>query len=115
MTGSSGSLSFDTKQHIQRPGLLLANGTLYVAFGSNGCDLNARGWLFAYNASDLTLQQAVMTTQPDNSYGSSVWQGGVGPAAGSNGNVYLSTANGLFQFPSSPALGDRVVDLCASG
>jgi hypothetical protein len=111
ITGSSGSLTFDTKQHIQRPGLLLSNGTVYVAFGSNGCDLNARGWLFAYNASDLTLPPAVMTTQPDNSYGSSVWQGGVGPAADGNGNVYLSTANGLFQFSSFPDLGDSVLKL----
>lgn len=114
ITGSSGSLTFDTKQHIQRPGLLLSNGTVYVAFGSNGCDLNARGWLFAYSALNLS-QVAVMTTQPDNSYGSSVWQGGVGPAADSNGNVYLSTANGLFQFSSFPDLGDSVLKLSVSG
>ena len=114
ITGTSGSLTFDTKQHIQRPGLLLSNGTVYIAFGSNGCDLNARGWLFAYDASNLQ-QQAVMTTQPDNSYGSSVWQGGVGPAADSAGNVYLSTANGLFQFSSFPDLGDSVLKLSVSG
>ena len=109
ITGQIGSLSMVILNQIQRPGLLLANGTLYLGFGSNGCDLKARGWLFAYNAS--TLQQiAQMTTQPDNSYGSSIWQGGVGPAADSAGNIFLSTANGLFNY-SGLDMGDSVLRL----
>lgn len=104
-----GTLTFTPLKQIQRPGLLLSNGTLYIGFGSNGCDFNARGWLFAYS-SNLQQQLAVMTTQPDNSYGSSIWQGGVGPAADSNGNVYLSTANGEFNF-SALDLGDSVLKL----
>jgi hypothetical protein len=55
-----------------------------------------------------------MTTQPDNSYGSSIWQGGVGPAADSAGNVYFSTANGLFNY-SAQDLGDSVLKLNLSG
>ena len=109
-----GTLTFNPLKQIQRPGLLLSNGVLYIGFGSNGCDLNARGWLFAFSASNLT-QLAVMTMQPDNSYGSSIWQGGVGPAADSNGNVYLSTANGEFNY-SAQDLGDSVLKLSlASG
>ena len=104
-----GTLTFTPLQHIQRPGLLLSNGNVYLAFGSNGCDFNARGWLFAYGASNLQ-QLAVMTTQPDNSYGSSIWQGGVGPAADSSGNIFLSTANGVFNF-SANDLGDSVLRL----
>lgn len=110
ISATIGTLAFNTLEQMQRPGLLLSNGTVYVAFGSNGCDLNARGWLYAYNST--TLQQtAVMTTQPDNSYGSSIWQGGVGPAADSNGNVFLSTANGLFDYPNFPDFGDSVLRL----
>jgi hypothetical protein len=110
ITGSAGTLNFIPKNELQRPGLLLSNGTIYIAFGSNGCDLNARGWVFAYSAA---LQQlAVMSTQPDGTYGSSVWQGGAGPAADSEGNVYLSTANGLFDIGAGfPDLGDSVLKL----
>lgn len=109
IAGSVGALTFPALQHKQRPGLLLSNGTLYLAFGSNGCDLSGRGWLFAYDAASL-MQLAVITTQPDNSYGSSIWQGGVGPAADSAGNVYLSTANGLFNYGLFD-LGDSVLKI----
>jgi hypothetical protein len=114
ITASSGTLTFTPLQYIQRPALLLSSGTVYLGFGSNGCDLNARGWLLAYSAANLQQQPAVMTMQPDNSYGSSLWQAGVGPAADSNGNVYLSTANGLFNY-SANDLGDSVLKLSLNG
>lgn len=109
ISATIGTLTFTPLQQIQRPALLLSNGTIYIAFGSNGCDFKARGWLFAYNASNLQ-QSAVMTMQPDNSYGSSIWQGGVGPAADGAGNVYLSTANGIFDYGAFD-LGDSVLKL----
>ena len=110
ITATVGNLTFPAKNLLQRPGLLESNGAIYIGFGSNGCDTTGRGWLFAYSAS--TLQQlAVMVTQPDESYGSSIWQSGVGPAADSNGNVYLSTANGDFDYPDFPDLGDSVLQL----
>ncbi len=110
ITATVGNLTFPAKNLLQRPGLLESNGAIYIGFGSNGCDTTGRGWLFAYSAS--TLQQlAVMVTQPDESYGSSIWQSGVGPAADSNGNVYLSTANGDFDYPEFPDLGDSVLQL----
>jgi hypothetical protein len=105
-----GSQTFTPLNYIQRPALLLSNGNLYLGFGSNGCDLNARGWLFAYSASNLQQQPGVMTMQPDSSYGSSIWQSGVGPAADSVGNIFLSTANGTFNF-SGNDLGDSVLRL----
>ena len=109
ITGSIGTLNFNTKDELQRPALLESNGTIFVAFGSNGCDVTGRGWLFAYNAS--TLQQvAVMTIQPDNSYGSSLWQSGSGLAADSAGNIYASTANGTFNYTSND-LGDSLLHL----
>lgn len=109
ITGQIGSLSFVTLKQMQRMALLLVNGNVIIGAGSNSCDLNARGWLFAYNASNLT-QVAQMTTQPDNSYGSSLWQGGVGPAVDSEGNIFLATANGLFNY-SGFDYGDSVLKL----
>ncbi len=85
------TVPFGTKKQAQRPGLLLLNGNVYIAFGSNGCDHNAHGWVFAYNAA--TLQQAaVFNTTPDVKEGGSVWQSGAGLAGDSAGNVYFSTA-----------------------
>lgn len=110
VTGTSGTLTFPAKNLLQRPALLELNGTIFIGYGSNGCDTTGRGWLFAYNAA--TLQQvAVMTMQPDQSYGSSLWQSGVGPAADSSGNIYLSTANGYFAYPNFPDLGDSILKL----
>ena len=113
ITATSGSLTFSPLLQIQRPGILESNGTIYLGFGSNGCDLKARGWLMAYNASNLS-QLAVMVTQPDEAWGSSLWNGGVGPAADSNGNVYTSTANGEFNY-SAFDLGDSVLKLSLGG
>jgi outer membrane protein assembly factor BamB len=110
LNASIGTLNFSNLQQIQRPAILESNGNIYIGFGSNGCDYNARGWLFAYSASNLQQTPIFMTTQPDNSYGSSLWQGGVGPAADSNGNVFLSTANGVFNF-SANDLGDSILRL----
>jgi len=115
ISASSGTLNLNSKAELQRPALLLSKGILYIAFGSNGCDITGRGWLLAYSASTLQ-QQAALVTQPDSTYGSAIWQGGVGPASDIDGNVYLSTANGLFDLSGTfPDLGDSVLKLNLSG
>ena len=87
------SISFDPAQHIQRPGLLLANGAVYVAFGSHA-DYGAwHGWLMSYDASDLTNQLGVFQTTPGGN-GGAIWQSGRGLAADDAGNVYCITGNG---------------------
>ncbi len=89
-----GTLTFDTAKGCQRPGLLLSNATVYIAFGSNGCD-NTHGWVFAYDAATLT-QLAIYNTSPNQTRGSSVWQAGAGIAADATGNVFFISANGTF-------------------
>jgi len=91
----AGLAVFNPNFEIQRPALLLNNGNLYVAFGSNGCDKGAQGWMMAYNST--TLQQAgVFSSQPEQSWGANFWSGGSGPAGDVFGSVYISTANGIF-------------------
>src|SRR5580704_1765104 len=86
-------LAFAPGQHLQRPGLLLLNGTVYIAFGSHGDIGPWHGWLMGYDAA--TLQQiSVFNTTADNAGGASIWQGGKGIAADSAGNIYVSTGNG---------------------
>jgi hypothetical protein len=93
--GSSddGFLAFAPKWHIQRPGLLLANDAVYIAFGSHGDQGLWHGWLMTYSASDLTRQLGVFVTTA-NGWGGSIWQSGRAPAVDENGSVYVVTGNG---------------------
>lgn len=92
-TRTGGQNAFDPTEHIQRPGLLLANGAVYVAFGSHA-DFGAwHGWLMSYDASDLTHQLGVFQTTPGGN-GGSIWQSGRGLAGDDAGNIYFVTGNG---------------------
>ncbi len=79
---------------IQRAALLLANGNVYMGFGS--CH---EGWLLAYNAKTLA-QVGEFSISPNlNGEGQfasagGVWMGSGGPVADSAGNVYVSSGNG---------------------
>jgi outer membrane protein assembly factor BamB len=92
-----GALTFDAQAQFSRPGLLLANGNVYIAFASH-CDRDdAHGWLFAYDASTLR-RRAAFTTIGDwhDSNGGGIWQSGFGIAADRSGAVYVTTGNGPF-------------------
>jgi hypothetical protein len=93
----NGRVPFVPQQHLQRPALLLLNGNLYIAYGSNGDKLPYNGWLFAYCAAGTGVlhQVAVFCTSPDKG-ASAIWQSGDGPAADPSGNIYLATGNGAF-------------------
>ncbi len=80
---------------MNRPGLLLAGGNVYVAFGSVGDTVPWYGWVMAYDASTLA-QVAVRNTSPSLISGGSIWGGGQGPVADNAGSVYVMTANGNF-------------------
>ena len=84
----NGKIPLDPVQHIQRPGLLLANGRVYIAFGSHEDAYPYHGWVLAYDASDIRRQAAVFNTTPHGG-SASVWQAGRGPAADRAGIVLL--------------------------
>jgi uncharacterized protein (TIGR03437 family) len=90
-----GELPLLPAYHIQRPGLLLANSSIYAGFGSHGDDPPWHGWIVAYNAADLPQQTAVFNTTSSAS-GAAIWQSGRGLAADPNGNIYCSTGNGNY-------------------
>ena len=118
LSSSGSTVNFTPLPQFQRPALLLSNGVLEIAFGSNGCDLNAQGWLFAYDAgasSGLLQQLAIFNTSPNTSFGASIWQSGNGLAADSEGNLFFATANGTFDFSTGgPDLGDSVLKMTYS-
>jgi hypothetical protein len=89
-TGTSkGKVMFNALHDIQRTGLLLANGNIYIGWAGQ-----AHGWIMAYNATTLA-QVAVMNTTPNGTLGG-VWQAGNGPALDSLGNIYIATGDGTF-------------------
>jgi hypothetical protein len=109
--------NFVALYHLQRPALLLSNGTVYVAFGSHGDDNTYQGWLMAYDAATLTQKFAWSATDASNGNNQgAIWQSGAGPATDSAGNVYLETANGEFDADSGGSnFSDSVVKLSATG
>lgn len=118
LSTSGNTVTFNPLPQFQRPALLLNNGVLEIGFGSNGCDLNAQGWLLAYDSgvsSGMLQQLAVFNASPNTTYGASIWQSGIGPAADSEGNVFFATANGTFDFyTGGPDLGDSVLKMSYS-
>ena len=84
---------------VNRAGLLLSSGRLYVAFGGH-CDLpkdpartpagSYHGWVLAYNARTLAKVGQFNTSPLGVAAG--VWQSGNGLAADRRGNVYFRPA-----------------------
>lgn len=99
VNGKAGALMLTdaAKFMMARPGLLLSQGTVYLAFGSNGCDAGGtRGWVVAYDATTL-LQLGVFNDALDTkSAHGNIWQSGGGLATDDNGNIFFATANGPY-------------------
>jgi len=88
----SNVVNFDPKRNNQRQGLALVNGTVYISYSSH-CDWNPyHGWILGYDASSLQ-QTIVYNDTPDGEEGG-IWESGMGLAADSQGNLYLTTGNG---------------------
>ncbi len=120
---SGGTLAFDPLYQHSRAGLLLLSNMVYVAFGSH-CDFsNYHGWLFGYNATNLQ-QTAIFCTTPNAGDlttgdsidgGGGIWGSGMGPAADTNGNIYVTTGNGpLDKNTGGVDLGDSLIKLSVS-
>jgi hypothetical protein len=114
---TNGQLVFDSNNlalhQMNRPGLLLMNGTIFLAFASH-CDFFPyHGWLFAYDAATFT-QKGVFVTTPNGGLGG-FWMSGAGLAGDANGNIYAATGNGTFSQGSPLELGDSIVKLNFNG
>jgi hypothetical protein len=86
----NGIVYFDTLKDIQRAGLLLLNGNVYIGWAGA-----AHGWIMGYNASDLRIQTAIFNTAP-NTTGGGVWGSGNGLVADPSGNIYAAIGDTLF-------------------
>jgi hypothetical protein len=111
---SNGTITFAAKMQKQRPALLLLNGVVYVAFaGFQDTDFY-HGWVMGYDASTLNLVTAFNDTIDGGRGG--IWMSGGGPAADSQGNIYLLTGNGDFNADTGGRnYGDTFLKLGTSG
>lgn len=100
-----GVMTFNAKQANQRPALCLAGGKLYVAYAGYADTDPYHGWLFGFNAADLTLAaNFIFNTTPNAStsvFGShaaegGIWMGGGGICVDSGNNLFFETGNGSF-------------------
>lgn len=96
---------------MNRPGLLLANGHIYIAFGSNCCNNYSQGWMLSYNATTLQ-QEGAFTPEPGRTL-ASIWHKGGGIPADSSGNIYAETSEGYYQAGTNLAM--SVLKLSQSG
>ena len=97
-------------EHLQRPGLLLANGNVYIGIGSQGDHQPYHGWVFAYNVS--TLAQTAFWNSTPTGTGGALWMGGSGLAADADGNIFFMTGNGSWDGISN--FSDSIVKLSPS-
>jgi len=108
----AGHVPFSGLRQMNRPGLLLLNGIVYVAYGSHGDQPPYHGWVLGYDAQTLALK-AVHNATPNGGYGG-YWNGGCGLAADGDGSIYGLTGNGTFN-SSINNFGDSFIRLTNTG
>jgi hypothetical protein len=104
--GGTGSVvPFDPRQQLQRPGMTLAGGILFAAYGGYADTDPYHGWVLGFNAANLQqLTNYVFCTTPNatiNAFGAhagegAVWMDGNGLCVDANTNIYFETGNGSF-------------------
>jgi hypothetical protein len=125
---SNGVQVFAPGQYMERVGLLLMNGQIYMAWASH-CDQDPfTGWLMAY--SESTLQQTGVFNMTPNGPSTphyangegAVWMSGAGLGGDGQGNVYFLDANGTFDatldgnhFPSLSDFGNAFLKISTNG
>ena len=107
------AVTFDPLHQLNRPGLLLVNGTVYLGFASS-CDIGPyHGWIFAYDAATLALRATYVTTPNESQGEGGIWMSGAGLSADSNANIFASTGNGSFD--GTTDFGDSILKLVMTG
>ena len=83
---------FVPEHYYDRAALLLLNGIVYIGWTVHCNSRSATCWLMGYD--EYTLDQSCIINLEPNSYWGSIWNSGGGPAADSDGNIYVATGNG---------------------
>lgn len=114
--------TFDPSQYEERAALLLSQGVIYTSWTSHCDNAPYSGWIIAYDETTLA-QKSVLNIAPNSGgKGPAIWMAGGGPSADSAGNVYLLSANGVFEttadaqgFPNMQDYGNSFLKLATTG
>ena len=106
--------TFDPLRNHNRPGLLLSNGHVVIAWASHCDNTPYHGWVMSYRAgvqpTDTLTQEAVFNGSPNGGL-AGIWMSGDGVAADSSGNLFFATGNGTYDGLSGGDFGDSIVKL----
>jgi hypothetical protein len=111
---SHGTLTFDSLKHLNRAGLLMSNGNIYLTWASY-CDNDPfHGWVMAYDKTSLQ-RNGVWVATPNGGDGG-IWMTGAGMSADPSGNLFFATGNGSFETSGNPVdFGDSIVKMTLNG
>jgi len=110
---SGGNVAFSTLRQNQRPGLVLLNGVVYVAWASHGDNTPYHGWVVGFDKSTLAIV-ATFNANPNGS-DSGIWMSGGAPASDASGYLYFLTGNGTFDVNTGGSdYGDSTLKLSTS-
>jgi hypothetical protein len=106
--------TFDPLRNHNRPGLLLDNGHVVIAWASHCDNTPYHGWVMSYRAGvqpqDTLTQEAVFNGSPGGGL-AGIWMSGDGVAADSSGNLFFPTGNGTYDGQTNGDFGDSIVKL----
>ena len=103
--GTNGWVRFTARQENARPGLTLAGGLVYLAYGSFADTDPYHGWVIGFNATTLqpvtnfvfnTTPNATVTAFGGNAAEGALWMAGDGLCVDAATNLYFATGNGSF-------------------
>ncbi len=98
---AGGKVSFNPLTALNRSGLLLLNGIVYIAFASH-CDHGPyHGWILGYSYANGAFTQAHVFNVSPNGYDGGIWQSAVGLLADANG-IYFAAGNGSTNLAATP-------------
>jgi hypothetical protein len=110
----SNTVAFEGLRENPRAALLLAGGRIYLTWASS-CDVGSYfGWVMAYDAHTLK-QVGLFNASPDAAAGG-IWLSDTGPAADTEGNIFVVTGNGWFNAATGGRdYGDSILKLHLDG
>jgi hypothetical protein len=112
------TVTFNPRTHNQRTGLVLLNGTVYIAWAAHEDAPPYHGWMMGYHFDGKSFTQTAVLNVSPNARQGGIWMSGSAPAADANNMLYVTTGNGLFNVtsttPPSNDYGDSFLQLSPS-